>query len=311
LNAIINGMRFVLIVVLLVFLSSCVVLNEPSSDENFRIVVLAYRFGYNLSEEELLQIAELTSYDDEVLAYYEYFRTGNLPKFIQTKAAEIYDQRILDILKENLPIDGTASATIIDAFDEPPAKNEWDPQVDQIDQDLVQRVHALLLNDWKIKGFFYSWCEKYSIGVSEEDLNLYAQFLVNACEASSKLTLKKTKTSEGYSTFFTDEVDLSLVPTELVLAICYVESKFFPGAFRCEIKDGTVRAISVGLGQILVDADSLTTQQDIGDGKKDLYTFELLSTHYFDELFKATDLTQVKVGVLFCRTLLSLLMQRF
>lgn len=308
-NAIINGMRFVLIVVLLVFLSSCIVLNEPSSDENLRIVVLAYRFGYNLSEEELLQIAERTSYDDEVLAYYEYFRTGNLPKFFQTKAAEIYDQRILNILKENLPIDETASATIIDAFDEPPAKNEWDPQVDQIDQDLVQRVHALLLNDWKIKGFFYSWCEKYSIGVSEEDLSLYAQFLVNACEASSKLTLKKT--SEGYSTFFTDEVDLSLVPTELVLAICYVESKFFPGAFRCEIKDGTVRAISVGLGQILVDADSLTTQQDIGDGKKDLYTFELLNTHYFDELFKATDLTQVKVGVLFCRTLLSLLMQKF
>ncbi|WP_448535809.1 hypothetical protein [Pseudothermotoga sp.] len=305
-------MRFVLIVVLLVFLSSCVVLNEPSSEENLRIVVLAYRYGYNLSEEELLQIAELTKYDDEILAYYEYFKTGNLRKFVQTKAAEIYDQRILNILKENLSIDGTASATIIDAFDEPPVKSEWDPQVDQIDQDLVRRVHALLLNDWRIKGFFYSWCEKYSIGVSEEDLNLYAQFLVNACEASSRLTLRKT--SKGYSRFFTDEVDLSLVPTELVLAICYVESKFFPGAFRCEIKDGTVRAVSVGLGQTLIDADSLdslTTQQDIGDGKKDLYTFELLNIHYFDGLFKVTDLTQVKVGVLFCRTLLSLLVQKF
>ncbi len=308
-NAIINGMRFVLIVVLLAFLSSCVVLNEPSSDENLRIVVLAYRYGYNLSEEELLRIAEHTSYDDEILAYYEYFKTGNLPKFVESKVAEIHDQRILNILKENLSIDGTASATIIDAFDEPPAKSEWDPQVDQIDQDLVQRVHALLLNDWRIKGFFYSWCEKYSIPMREEDLSLYAQFLVKACEASSRLTLRKT--SMGYSSFFTDEVNLSLVPTELVLAICYVESKFFPGAFRCEIKDGTVRAISVGLGQILVDADSLTTQQDIGDGRRDLYTFELLNTHYFDGLFESADLTQLKVGVLFCRTLLSLLVQKF
>jgi hypothetical protein len=309
LNAIINVMRFLLIVTLLVFLSSCVVMREPSGEEDLRIVVLAYKFGYNLSEEELLQIAGATSYDDEVLAYYEYFKTGNLPKFVQTKAAEIYDQTILDILKETLSIDGSASATIIDAFDEPPAKSEWDLEVDQIDQDLVQRVHALLLNDWKIKGFFYSWCEKYSIPVTEEDLNLYAQFLVKVCEAYSKLTLRKT--SSGYSSFFTDEVSLSLVPTELVLAICYVESKFFPGAFRCEISNAAAEAVSVGLGQILADADSFTTQQDIGDGKKDLYTFELLNIHYFNGLFMATDLTQLKVGVLFCRALLALLIQKF
>ncbi|HBT39213.1 MAG: Uncharacterized protein XD58_1492 [Thermotoga sp. 50_1627] len=302
-------MRLVLIVALLVFLSSCVAVKESFDEENLRFVVLAYRYGYNLDEEELSQIAKNTSYDDEVLAYYEYFKTGNLPKGVETRAAEIYDQRILDILKESLPIDGTSTPAIVDAFDEHVPKSEWDPQIDRIDQNLLERVHTLLLNDWRIKGFFYSWCEKYSIAVKEEDLESYAQFLVRACEASSKVVLKKT--SHVSSSFFTDEVDLSLVPTELVLAICYVESKFFPGAFRCEIRNETVEAVSAGLGQILADADSLTTQQDIGDGEKELYTFELLNVHYFENLFNVTDLTQVKAGVFFSRTLLALLMQKF
>lgn len=297
-------------------LVSCVPLNNSSGEEDLEVlrhVTLAYRYGYGLSEEKLSQIAKSTSYDDEVLAYYEYFKKGIPPKVVETKRADVYDdydERVLNHLKENLSADETSPATIVDLFDEPLPKSDWEPEMVQPSQELLERVHETLLNDWKNKGFFYTWSEKFSIPVSEEDLSDYANFLVSFCEASSRLTLRKT--SQAQSSFFVDEIDLSLVPTELVLAICYVESKFFPAAFRCELdEEGTAQSVSLGLGQLLCDADSLLTDQGIGNSEEEFYTFELLNQHYFENLFQATDLVQVKANVLFCRTLLALLMKKF
>lgn len=279
------------------------------SEENLRYVVLAYRFGYGLSREELAQIAKQTTYDDEVLAYYEYFKTGRLLK-ISTKAPQIYDERILNVIKSNLSANGTSEIELIDLFDELLPKPEWNQSLDRASSGLVERVQNLLIDDWHSKGFFYEWCKKFSIEVSLEELKNYAEFLVNTCHSIS--TLKLTKTSSGQSSFFAQEVDLSIVPDELVLAICYVESKFFPAAFRAEIKNGVIQAVSLGLGQILSDADSLLAHQaDVGNGKSDLYTFELLNMHYFGGSFSTTDLSQVRGAVLFCRTLLSLIRAKF
>lgn len=298
-----------MILAVLIVLFSCVSVQNGASEENLRYVVLAYRFGYGLSEEELAQIAKRTTYDDEVLAYYEYFKTGELSK-ISTKASQIYDERILNVIKANLSANGTSSMKLIDLFDEPLPKPEWNRNLDQPSSRLVERVQNLLIGDWYDRGFFYEWCKKFSIEASLEELKSYAEFLVNACHSIS--TLKLSKTSSGQSSFFAQEVDLSIVPDELVLAICYVESKFFPAAFRAEIKNGVIEAVSLGLGQILSDADSLLVHQsDIGNGKNDFHTFELLNMHYFDGSFRAMDLSQIRGAVLFCRTFLSLIRSKF
>lgn len=298
-----------MILAMLIFLFSCVSVQNGVSEESLRYVVLAYRFGYGLSEEELAQIAEQTTYDDEVLAYYEYFKTGELSK-ISTKVPQIYDERILNTIKASLFVNGTSQIKLIDLFDEPLPKPEWSQSFDRPSSRLVERVQNLLIDDWYNKGFFYEWCRKFSIEVSLEELKNYAEFLVNACHSISMLKL--TKASSGQSSFFAQEVDLSIVPDELVLAICYVESKFFPAAFRAEIKNGVIQAVSLGLGQILSDADSLLVHQaDVGNGKSDLYTFELLNMHYFGGSFSTMDLSQVRGAVLFCRTLLSLIQTKF
>ncbi|MBC7122158.1 MAG: hypothetical protein H5T94_02775 [Pseudothermotoga sp.] len=298
-------MKLVLIVVLSLFLFSCVRMENSTSEDALRYAVLAYRYGYGLSKETLAQIAERTDYDDEVLAYYEYFKTGSFPKLIETKAWDVYDERILNVLKDSLSIDGTSPAALVDLFDRPAAASDWNVEGGSVRSELIERVKTLLINDWRNRGFFYQWCEKYSIGVSEEDIPLYAEFLTGVCESSSNIKLKRSSQIE--SSFFVPEVDLSTVPVELVLAICYRESRFFPAAFRCEVENGSVRAVSVGLGQILADADSLLS----ADGKKDLYTFELLNLHYFENLFEAVDLAQIKASVLFCRTVLALLIEKF
>lgn len=298
-----------MILLVLIFLFSCVSVQNGVSEENLRYVVLAYKFGYGLSREELAQIAKQTIYDDEVLACYEYFKTGELLK-ISTKAPQIYDERILNVIKANLSTNGTSTVKLIDLFDEPLPKPEWNQSLDHPSSQLVERVQNLLVDDWYSKGFFYEWCKKFSIEVGLEELKSYAEFLVDACHSIS--TLKLTKTSPGQSSFFAQEVDLSIVPDELVLAICYVESKFFPAAFRAEIKNGVIEAVSLGLGQTLSDADSLLVHQvDVGNGKSDLYTFELLDMHYFSGSFRATDLSQVRGAILFCRTLLSLIRMKF
>lgn len=280
-------------------------MENSTSEDVLRYVVLAYRYGYGLSKEALEQIAESTDYDDEVLAYYEYFKTGSLPKLAETKAWEVYDDRVLNVLKDSLSIDGTSPATLVDLFDSPAAANDWNVEEGSVRSELVERVKTLLINDWRNRGFFYQWCEKYSIGVNEEDILLYAEFMAKVFESSSNIKLKRSSQIE--SSFFAPEVDLSTVPVELVLAICYRESRFFPAAFRCEIENETVRAVSIGLGQILADADSLLSV----DEKKDLYTFELLNLHYFENLFEAVDLAQIKASVLFCRTVLALLIEKF
>lgn len=294
-----------LIISVLIFLFSCVSVQNDTSKENLRYIVLAYRFGYGLSEEELAQIAKQTTYDDEVLSYYEYFKTGELLK-ISTKAPQIYDERILNVVKANLSANGTSAIRLIDLFDALLPKPEWNQSLDRPSSGLVERVQNLLIDDWHSRGFFYEWCKKFSIEVGLEELKSYAEFLVSACHSIS--TLKLTKTSSGQSSFFAQEVDLSIVPDELVLAICYVESKFFPAAFRAEIKNGVIQAVSLGLGQILSDADSLLAHQaGVGNGKSDLYTFELLNMHYFSGLFDAISLTQIRANVLFCRTFLALI----
>ncbi|KAF2957897.1 hypothetical protein AS159_05740 [Thermotoga sp. Ku-13t] len=298
-------MKLVLIVVLSLLLFSCVRVENSTGEDALRYIVLAYRYGYGLSKEALEQIAESTDYDDEVLAYYEYFRTGSLPKLIETKAWEVYDDRVLNVLKDSLSVDGTSPATLVDLFDKPVVVSDWNVEEGSARSELIERVKTLLIDDWKNRGFFYQWCEKYSIDVNEEDVLHYAEFLAKVCESSSNIKLKRSSQIE--SGFFAPEVDLSTVPTELVLAICYRESRFFPAAFRCEIENETVRAVSIGLGQILADVDSLLSV----DGKQDLYTFELLNLHYFENLFEAVDLAQIKASVLFCCTMLALLIEKF
>ncbi|MEN3009065.1 hypothetical protein [Pseudothermotoga sp.] len=294
-----------MIILILSALFSCVSVQNEASEENLRYIVLAYRFGYGLSKEELAQIAERTTYDDEVLMYYEYFKTGKLSKISIVKAPQIYDERILNVIKSNLSANGTSSIKLIDLFDELLPKAEWNLDPDQTSPELTEKVQKLLINDWNNKGFFYEWCKRFSIEVSLEDLKSYAEFLVNACYSISKLKLSRT--SSVQSGFFVQKVDLSIVPSELMLAICYVESKLFPAAFRAEIKNDVVQAVSVGLGQTLADADSLSRESDIGNGVKDLYTFELLNFHYFDNSFNCVELSQLRAGLLFCGTLLALI----
>ncbi|GAB4307524.1 hypothetical protein [Pseudothermotoga elfii] len=293
--------------------TSCVESTITQIDTDLiRYIAVAYNRGHNLSLEEISNLISEISYDDDVLINYMYFVGKiNLEELLQQrKEPSIYDERIVSYLKSTLSENGSSELLIIDHFDENiPVEDPEDflnPEA-RVNDSLSERVYELIKYDYFSKAMFYQWYKKfYDEELSESQIRKFAEFLVKIAEGYSSLTVKKI--SQVDSEFFLQEVDLGFVPTELVLAIAYEESRFFPASFRSEISDD-IYAISLGLTHILLDADSLdisSQYSDIGDGNKQYWTFELLALHYF-EGFSGEDLLQIRSAFLFARTYLSLI----
>ncbi|MFN3283913.1 MAG: hypothetical protein ACK40Q_06725, partial [Pseudothermotoga sp.] len=126
-----------------------------------------------------------------------------------------------------------------------------------------------------------------------------------------------TRLRSTSSTFYRESVDLSKIPVELMLAIAYKESRFFPGSFRAEAYQDRVEAISMGLCHILIDADTLGLDYpDIGNGRVDMRTFELISYYYLGNdygeknVFDEFDLLQLEGNTLVSMIYLSLIYER-
>ncbi len=287
---------------------SCTQITIPRDHDELlvRYIAIAYNKGHNLTFEQLSNLVDKTSYDDSVWNNYRYFRGQiNLQTFVTLREPTVYDPRLLNYFKSLLTTNSSASG-FVDNFDEPLPSNDLNPPRVK-NEALTERVYELIKYDYSVLGLFRTWYEKYfNDELSDKEIFEYAQTLVELAEG---YTFEIQSQLDG-SEFFISKVNLASVPTELVLAIMYHESRLFPASFRAEISDGRIVCISLGLGHILVDVDNfgelVEQHEDIGNGKVDLYTFELLRSHYFPEV-SGTDLLQIRGSILLTRTYLGLL----
>ncbi|HEY8543296.1 MAG TPA: hypothetical protein VIL29_12995, partial [Pseudothermotoga sp.] len=276
-------------------------------------MAIMYNYGPSYTIEEIETFAEQSSYDDDVLEYYHYFCGKiELEDVKLHEKAQIYDQRIKDYIKQHLPMNNSNNYVFIDNFDDSPPvqilfKNTESQNI------LSERLYRLLLRDWQNEGLFKSWYESfYNDEANTDQLKEYANLLAkSACSYSS--TIRRLQNTS--STFYKEYVDLSKIPAELLLAIAYKESRFFPGSFRAEIYQDEIQAISMGLCHILVDADTLEIP-DIGNQVVDMRTFELIGYYYLGNdygkknAFNEIDLLQIKGNLLVCAIQLGLIYQK-
>lgn len=297
--------------------------NEPNEsrdlidDLQVRYIAIMYNYGPGHSIEQIKTLAEQSSYDDDILNYYHYF-CGKIEledlKFIEKIE---YDQRIKDYIQQRLPVNKSNNCLFIDNFDDPlPVQIFHQDTESKIQNDLSERIYQLLLRDWQNKGLFRVWYENfYGTEISTDQLREYADLLAKvSCSCSSTLLKRLQSTS---STFYKEFVDLSKIPAELLLAIAYKESRFFPGSFRVEIYQDKIQAISMGLCHILVDADTLELDYyDIGNNIIDMRTFELISYYYLGNdygkknIIDEIDLLQLKGNTLISMIYLSLIYEK-
>ncbi|WP_041083604.1 hypothetical protein [Thermotoga profunda] len=276
-------------------------------------MAIMYNYGPSYTIDEIKTFAEQSSYDDDVLEYYHYFCGKIKLKDVKLhEKPQIYDQRIKDYIKQHLPMNNSNNYVFIDNFDDPPPvqilfKNTESENI------LSERLYSLLYRDWQNEGLFKSWYKSfYNDEVNIDQLKEYANLLAkSACSYS--FTMRRLQNTS--STFYKDYVDLSEIPAELLLAIAYKESRFFPGSFRAEIYQDKIQAISMGLCHILVDADTLEIP-DIGNQVVDMRTFELIGYYYLGNdygkknTFNEIDLLQIKGNFLVCAIQLGLIYQR-
>ncbi len=310
---IVKPLLTIIILPIFLVLVACVQINpnpSGSSDELLvRYIALAYNKGHNLTFDQLSDLLEKTTYDDKVWINYNYFKGAiDLSTFIELREPTSYDPRLVEYFKSIFPINNSSSG-FIDNFDDLlPSDSLNPPKI--VNETLTKRVYELIKYDYSIKGLFYTWYQKYYVGeLTDELIYQYARTLVEIAESYTF----EVSSNKASSQFFTQTVKLNSIPTELVLAIMYQESKLFPGSFRAEIFDGKILSVSLGLAHILVDVDNFKTlsseYNDIGDGMLQFFTFELLRNYYFSDL-RAEDLFQIRGSVLLARTYLALIKQK-
>ncbi len=291
---------------------------EPSllNDLQIRYIAIMYRYGPFHTIEEIKELVEQSDYDDDVLKYYNYFRgTVDLEDVKFFQKAEVYDQRIKDYIQKHLPVNNSDDSLFIDNFDDPLPLQIIDTK-SEYQSALSERIYRLLERDWQSMGLFRVWYEDfYKNEICAEQLKRYADLIAQiTCIYSSKVLERVRETS---STFYIKFVDMSKIPPELLLAIAYKESRFFPGSFRAEIYQDKIQAVSLGLCHILVDADTLDLDfADIGDQKVDMRTFELIGYYYLGNdyaqknVFDEIDLIQLRGNILVCLIQLSLIYEK-
>ncbi len=319
----------VLLILLSIFLFSCTVkINITITEENntfllIRYIATAYNTGHNRSIGNIKETADNPTYkyDDRVLLYYNYF-VGNisLNQLIDQRSkldfenitpfSDPYDSRIFEYFKELIKKNKNSSSEgFLDYFDEKLSTNLNLPGKEN--SGLTKRVSELLKYDYKIRGTFYTWYHNrynFTETINDQIIEQYSKLLVETIEGYGIEIQRSSNDS-----FYTQKVDLKKASTELVLAIMYEESKLFPAIFRAEWKDGKVYSVSIGLSQILSDVDSFyglsTKYPDIGNGKTENYTFEILRNLYFQNL-KVEELFTIRGSALLSRTYLALILQK-
>ncbi len=289
------------LIIMIFFLLYACVTYEPADlpdDLQIRYIAIMYKYGPFLDMQRIEALLEQDSYDDDVLAYYQYFKSSvELSDLKVIEKAEIYDTRIKDYIREHLPSNHSEEVLFLDNFDDSvPVTIEL--LESQKDEKLSERICNLLMRDWQRKGLFRVWYEEfYEDQLSEEQMKRYAELLTRVAYGYSSTTVERVH--ETSSTFYRDSVDLSKIPPELLLAIAYKESRLFPASFRAEIYQDNIQAVSWGLCHILIDADTLAlSYADIGDQKIDKRTFELINYYYFSGALNEIDLIQLKGNLL-------------
>lgn len=163
----------------------------------------------------------------------------------------------------------------------------------------------------------------------EEQLDYYIESLIDTIYIyiNSDITFKSkyNETNDFYK-----DVTINTVPIELVLSIFMRETKLFPFSFRFERREdyyGNVRLaiISLGLGQMLADADLLNLGENsynLGIGsimknysgapeKFSRYDFEIITEGYFNnDPFIDRDLFTIRGSVLYTTLYLQLLLNK-
>jgi len=331
------------------FLSGCggninLLQNSPD-DDLIRYMATAYNKGIEMNLDELKELADSVSYnyDDEVLKYYKYF-TGEIPLenlevegVFSTRATDTYDSRIRNYILSVVQnfSNNSASITIVDQYDEKipvaPTKDleqakyaEYNPTLLTSYEKrnlLIDKVYNLIKKDYDSFALFRKWFEEFYQGetLSDEDIRIFSEFLVDVAYTYTNSGISLTRLHDTTSDSYPKIVQLNHIPVELLLAIAYQESRFFPGSYRAEILNENIYALSFGLTHILIDSDCIDislTNNDIGDGINDRYTFEQISYYYLgnslndETYFSDKDLLMIRGAFLYSVIYLDMIYQK-
>lgn len=339
---------YVVVPILLLILAGCgrsLLPETQMSDELIRYMATAYNRGIENSFDQLKAIADDDSYyyDDNVLKYFKYF-SGEIAlnslsidslKLV-SKATDTSDSRIREYIVSALKsfLNSTSSSSFIDQYDEKiPVNSSIVSDFDGFNPDiitsyekrksLVDRVYELLKKDYDSYGLFRSNFEDFYPGeeLSDDELRTFSEFIVDIAYTYTSSGLSFRRLQPTNSSSYPDIVELSQIPVELLLAIAYQESRFFPGSYRAEIKDGNIYSLSFGMSHILIDSDNIeisSNYSDIGNNKKESYTFELISYYYLgnsspdtEDIFTDVDLLMVRGAFLYSTIYLDMIYKKF
>ncbi|NUV00325.1 hypothetical protein XO12_09570 [Marinitoga sp. 1154] len=341
-------LKIIFILILVFILSSCIKQPIKVEDTNFndltnsqkelliRLIATGYNKGGNLTFEEL---KERSNYDyaNNILNNYKYFigEITTLPtKVISVKSLVSDDDRIKEYVNNimNRFSDNSNKNFFIDAFDSkiPTNPQKEDKTFDYLNPKininydkrdvLVKKVYDLIKRDYTKEYFFYDWYYKFfSTDFSDEEILEYSKFLVDIAYAYTNSDIELKRLQYTGSELYPEVIKLNHIPVELILAIMYQESKFFPGSFRAEISNGNIYALSFGLTHVLIDADFLyisNTDETIGDGDKGERSFDLISYFYLgnnrneETYFSDWDLITIRGSILYSAIYLDMLYQK-
>ncbi|MDN5338024.1 MAG: hypothetical protein PWQ20_1094 [Thermotogaceae bacterium] len=337
---------FVILPVLILILASCGRVPIPEdqiSDDFIKYMATAYNSGIGYSFEDLKTIADDDSYtyDDDVLKYFKYFSgeitldSLNITRLNFLRATDTSDSRVRDYIVSSLEnfLNSTSSSTFIDQYDEKvPVNSSVLSDFDRLNpniitsyekrESLVNRIYELLKKDYDSYGLFRINFEDFypNKELSESELRLFSGFVVDIAYtyANSNLTLQRLKSTSSPDIYH-DIIELSHIPVELLLAVAYQESRFFPGSYRAEIEDGNIYSLSFGMSHILIDSDNIdisSNYSDIGNGEKESCTFELISYYYLgnslneEDIFTDLDLLMIRGAFLYSAIYLDMIYQK-
>ncbi|APT75616.1 hypothetical protein XO10_03430 [Marinitoga sp. 1135] len=339
----------IILLIFVLFFSSCIKKAEPIVDTNFsdlsdnqkeiliRVMAAAYNAGENRDFKDILNnyvYSTSYTYDENIWGNYKYF-TG-LSNIMPTKNLTLKDidseDKRIEIYVGNIMnnyINNSNSVKLIDAFDEkiPVNPQKTDRDFSNLNPELlssyekrdflVERVYNLISRDYNDKYLFRTWYDKYfSEELTNEEIRKYAEYIVDVAYTYTHSNI----ILENKTSYDPPKVYLNHIPVELALAIIYQESKFFPGTFRAEIRDNKIYAISFGLSHILIDADFLyiaSSNDDIGDGIIKQYKFNQISSYYLgnnlneETYFSDWDLITIRGSILYELIFLDSLYQKF
>ena len=336
-------------ILLLLLLSSCGKIpgfESRLSDDSIRYIATAYNRGIENSFSDIKEIADSVSYhyDDNVLEYFKYFNgeisleTLNTKRLLIIKATEPYDPRIKNYIISAIQefTNHSASNTMIDQYDEDiptdpkqvSSKSEYSKFNPTIitsyekREFLVDRVYKLIKNDYDSFGLFRSWYDEFYPGesFSDNDVRCFAKLLVDVAYTYVHSGISLPRLHSTSSDSYPEIIELSQIPVELLLAIAYQESRFFPGSYRAEIENENIYALSLGLTHILIDSDYLnfaSENKDIGDNIKSNYTFGQISYYYLgnslnsEDVFSDMDLLMIRGAFLYSSIYLDMIYQKF